>query len=113
MKNIIRAYCGGGCDSGVNQTSLCGTERVVTRAAIKGHDVVLFARGSHIIVERRIDLLFTGKSHIFPEASGISHVVIVTSFISSASKSHIIIVERCIVVGGEEWLGCVVCSCTH
>ncbi len=55
--------------------------------------------GSHIVVERHIDLLSTGKSHIFPEAGGMSHVVIVNSFISSAGKSHMIIVEGVLLLG--------------
>jgi hypothetical protein len=111
-ENIIRAYCGGRCNSGVDQTGLCGTEWVNSRAAIKGHGVAVSAGGSHIIVKRHIDHLFSGKSHIVPEAGGMSHVVIVDCFILSAGKSHIIIVERCIVVEGEEWLGFVLRACT-
>jgi hypothetical protein len=114
-KNLIRAYPGSGCNSGVDQTSLCGMERVVSEAASKGHGVVMSAGGSHTVIKRCTDLLSAGKSHIIPKAGGVSHIIIVDSFILSASKSHIFpkaggkshidIVKWCIDVGGEEWLG--------
>ncbi len=64
-------------------------ERVVSKAASTGHGVVMSARGSHIVIKRCIDLLSAGKSHIIPKAGGVSHIIIINSFILSASKSHI------------------------
>ncbi len=77
IENIISAYCGGGCNSGVDQTSLCGTERVASRAAIKGRGMIVSARGRHIVVERHINLLSASKSYIVSEAGGMSHIVII------------------------------------
>ncbi len=96
-EDFIRVYCGGGCNAGVNQTSLCGTGRVIAEAASKSHSVIVSAGGMYIVAERRISIISAGKSHIVPEASG---------------KSLIVVVEWCIAVGGEEGLESILCACT-
>ncbi len=65
-ENIIRAYCGDGYDSGVNQTSLCGTEKVISKAAIKGHGVVVSIGGATLLTKRLLTSCLPAKAILSP-----------------------------------------------